>query len=233
MSIDYSYIDRNLEAVRRRIRNAAIAVGRSPDEITLLAAVKYATPEEIIRLRQLGVRAVGENRVQQLLEHEASGCLDGLDVHMIGTLQTNKVKYLPHHVSAVHSIDSEKLACELDLRAKKAGVVIDALIEINIGKEENKSGSMPEEVEALFEKTASLSSLRLRGFMTMAPVCADKSDYRKFFAETYRLSLDIWRKKPHNIEGEPWLSMGMSDSFEEAILEGSNIVRVGRGLFLK
>ncbi len=230
---DLSYIDRNVESVRRRIDTACAACGRRPDDITLLAAVKYATPDEIARLYDCGIRVVGENRVQQLLEHREAEGFDRFAVHFIGTLQTNKVKYIVGKVGLVESVDSEKLLAELDRQSKKLGVVTDVLCEINSGREENKSGVMPEAADEFCAKIGDFSSLRLRGFMTMAPNCQNKDDYRKFFSETYRLALDIWRKKPHNIEGDPIMSMGMSQSFEEAILEGADIVRVGRLLFEK
>ncbi len=230
---DLSYIDRNLERVRRRIDEACLACGRSPRDITLLAAVKYASPEEIGRLFELGVKTVGENRVQQLLEHRETAGLDRFGVHFIGTLQTNKVKYITGLVELVESVDSEKLLAELDRQSKKAGLVTDFLLEINSGREENKSGVLPEDAEAFCELFGKYTNVRWRGVMTMAPNCRNSAEYRKFFGETYRLALDIWRKKPHNIEGAPILSMGMSQSFEEAILEGADIVRVGRLLFEK
>lgn len=230
---DLSYIDRNVESVRRRIDAACAACGRRSEEITLLAAVKYAEPDEIDRLFHCGVTTVGENRVQQLVEHYESAGLDRFDVHFIGSLQTNKVKYLTSRVTLVESLDSLRLAAELDRQAKKAGIVTDVLCEINSGREENKTGVFPEAAEEFCAQLVEFSSIRLRGFMTMAPNCQNKDDYRKFFGETYRLALDIWRKNLHNIEEGPILSMGMSHSFEQAILEGATVVRVGRLLFEK
>ena len=203
------------------------------EPVTMLAAVKYAEPAEIEYLyRELGVRAVGENRVQQMLEHiEAIDC-EGLEFHFIGTLQTNKVKYIIDKVKMIHSLDSPKLAAEIDKQAKKHGIVMDVLVEVNCGEEENKSGLLPSEVEAFCLELPKFSSLRLRGFMTMAPKCEKKEDYLKYFQQTYAQVLDIWTKKLHNI-GRPIISMGMSDSFEEAIACGSDIVRIGRRLFVK
>ena len=230
---DLSYIDRNVEAVREKIEKAARAAGRDPEEITLLAAVKYAEPAEIQRLYDCGIRVVGENRVQQFTEHLEIDGYDRFGVHFIGTLQTNKVKYLVGKVDVIESVDSEKLAAEIDRISKKNGVVTDVLCEINSGREPNKSGVMPEDAEALCEKISNFSNLRLRGFMTMAPLGSTSDEYRKYFRETCRLSLDIWQKRVHNIKEGPILSMGMSQSFEKAILEGANVVRVGRGLFEK
>lgn len=230
---DLSYIDRNVERVREKIEKAARAAGRDPLEITLLAAVKYAEPDEIQRLYDCGIRTVGENRVQQYIEHSAIEGYDRFGVHFIGTLQTNKVKYLVGNVDVIESVDSERLAAEIDKVSKKKNTVTDVLCEINSGREPNKSGVMPEEALELCEKINDFPNLRLRGFMTMAPLGSTSDEYRKYFRETYRLSLDIWGKTVHNIGEIPTISMGMSGSFEEAILEGANIVRVGRSLFEK
>ena len=230
--MSYEYIERNLREVREKMDAACRRAGRE-EPVTMLAAVKYAEPAEIEYLyRELGVRVVGENRVQQMLEHiEAIDC-EGLEFHFIGTLQTNKVKYIIDKVKMIHSLDSLKLAAEIDKQAKKHGIVMDVLVEVNCGEEENKSGLLPSEVEAFCLELPKFSSLRLRGFMTMAPKCEKKEDYLKYFQQTYAQVLDIWTKKLHNI-GRPIISMGMSDSFEEAIACGSDIVRIGRRLFIK
>ena len=228
----YEYIERNLSEVREKIDAACKKVGRE-EPVTMLAAVKYAEPAEIEYLyRELGVKAVGENRVQQMLEHMESIDCEGLEFHFIGTLQTNKVKYIIDKVKMIHSLDSLKLAAEIDKQAKKHGIVMDVLVEVNCGEEENKSGLLPSEVESFCLALSDFSSLRLRGFMTMAPKCEKKEDYLKYFQQTYAQVLDIWTKKLHNI-GRPIISMGMSDSFEEAIACGSDIVRIGRRLFIK
>ena len=231
--MSFEYIDKNVSEVRERIEKAKARAGREDDNVMLLAAVKYAEPEEIEYLyHHAGVRQVGENRVQQLLSHiEAIDC-EGLEFHFIGTLQTNKVKYIIDKVSMIHSVDSVKLAAEIDRQAKKHGLTMDVLIEINSGEEESKSGVLPEELDALCDAVLGFENINLRGFMTMAPKCEKKEEYLKYFQQTYQQVLDIWTKKMHNIS-RPIISMGMSDSFEEAILSGSDIVRVGRRLFVK
>ena len=227
------YMDRNLAAIRSRMTASAEAAGRDPKDIQLIAAVKYVEPEELDYLcHTLGVRDIGENRVQQLLEHREQVDLSDVTVHFIGTLQTNKVKYIIDKVAMIHSLDSLKLAAEIDKQAKKHGLVMDVLVEVNCGEEENKSGLLPSEVEAFCLSLAQFSSIRLRGFMTMAPKCEKKEDYCKYFSQTCDQVLDIWTKKLHNID-RPIISMGMSESFEEAIGCGSSMVRVGRGLFVK
>lgn len=231
--MDFSYLDRNVAEIRGRIKQAELNSERKENDVTLLAAVKYADAAEIEYLiHTLGVRNIGENRVQQLLEHYEALDMSGVDIHFIGTLQTNKVKYIIDKVCMIHSLDSLKLAAEIDRQAKKHDTVMDVLVEINSGEEESKSGIMPSEAEEFCLSLSDFSGIRLRGFMTMAPKCDKKEEYLKFFGETYAKALDIWIKKLHNI-GRPILSMGMSESFEEAIACGSDIVRVGRSLFVK
>ena len=223
-----SYVDKNLAAIRERIDAAAKrSDGRA---VTLLAAVKYTDTEHINYLHSLGVNDIGENRVQQLLEHWESLNRENLRVHFIGTLQKNKVKYIIDKVSMIHSLDSISLAQEIEKQAAKRGIVMDVLVEINSGMEENKSGISPEDAAAFCEALGQFSHINLCGFMTMAPKCEKNEEYRKYFRKTSQLCLDIWQKTLHNI-GRPILSMGMSDSFEVAIEEGADIVRVGRALF--
>ena len=224
----YSYVDENLAAIRARIDAARERSGGR--EVTLLAAVKYTDTEHINYLHSLGVNDIGENRVQQLLEHWEALDRENLRVHFIGTLQKNKVKYIIDKVSMIHSLDSLSLAQEIEKQAAKHGIVMDVLVEINSGMEENKSGILPDEAAAFCESLGQFSHLNLRGFMTMAPKCEKNEEYRKYFCKTSQLCLDIWQKTLHNID-RPILSMGMSDSFEIAIEEGADIVRVGRALF--
>ena len=224
----FSYVDENLSAIRARIDEAARRSGGR--EVTLVAAVKYTDTDHINYLHSLGVNDIGENRVQQLLEHWDALNRENLRVHFIGTLQKNKVKYIIDKVSMVHSLDSLSLAQEIEKQAAKHGLVMDVLVEINSGMEENKSGISPDEAATFCEALTQFSHLNLRGFMTMAPKCEKNEEYRQYFRKTSQLCLDIWQKNLHNI-GRPILSMGMSDSFEVAIEEGADIVRVGRALF--
>ena len=231
--MSFEYIDCNVKQVKERINIAKERAGRKNDDVMLLAAVKYAEPAEIEYLyHHAGITHVGENRVQQLLAHREAIDCEGLDFHFIGTLQTNKVKYIIDKVSMIHSVDSVKLAKEIDRQAKKHGIVMDVLVEINSGAEESKSGVLPEELESFCEEISHFENINHKGFMTMAPKCEKKEEYLKYFQQTYQQVLDIWAKKRHNIN-RPIISMGMSDSFEEAIMCGSDIVRVGRRLFVK
>ena len=230
---DLSYMDANLAAVRARMDAAkARRTGEATEgEVTMLAAIKYTDAEHVNYLhRVLGVNDVGENRVQQLLERWDLLDREGLRIHFIGTLQSNKVKYIIDKVCMIHSLDSHSLAKEIERQAAKRGIVMDVLVEVNSGREENKSGLHPDEVENFCLSLAEYPHIRLRGFMTMAPKCEKIEDYRKYFQETSRQCLDIWRKKLHNID-RPILSMGMSDSFEPAIEEGATVVRIGGAIF--
>lgn len=229
--MDFSYLDRNMALVRERIDRAHAAAGRT-DEVTLIAAVKSGEVEEINYLHQnLGISHIGENRVQQLLDRYEKYDRVGLSIHFIGHLQTNKVKYIIDKVDMIHSLDSEKLAAEIDRQAQKHGIVMNVLVEINSGREENKSGVMPEDAEALCLSLKQYSGLRLCGFMTMAPVCETADAYRVYFDEVAQLANTLWQALGY--EGKPVISMGMSESFEPAIASGATAVRVGRKLFEK
>ena len=231
--MELGYLERNLQGIRERIRDAERKAGRKEHQVQLIAAVKYAEIEEIRELCRLGVCDLGENRVQQLLAHyEQLENREDLRIHFIGSLQTNKVKYIIDKVCMIHSLDSLKLAAEIDRQAQKHGLCMDVLVEINSGEEESKGGLAPAEVESFCLQLSEFSHIRLCGFMTMAPKCEKKEDYLKYFQQTYEQVLDIWTKKLHNID-RPILSMGMSESFEEAIACGSDMVRVGRSLFVR
>ena len=221
----------NVEAVQRGICEAAEKAGRNPAEVTLLAATKYASAEQMNALIALGVQDVGENRVQALLEKWDALDKENLRVHFIGSLQKNKVKYIADKVCMIHSLDSVELAREIDKQCKKHGRVMDVLVEINCAREENKGGVAPEDAEALCMALAEFEHVRLRGFMTMAPKSPEKAQYYKYFSETFALCLDIWTKKLHNIDIPMIMSMGMSDSYDVGIACGSTLVRVGSSLF--
>ncbi len=235
--MDYAYLNRNLTRVRTELEEAARAGGYDPATVTLMAAVKSADVGEINYLhRVLGVHAVGENRVQQLLERYEALDREGLSIHFIGSLQTNKVKYIIDKVDMIQSLDSERLAREIERQAARVGRVMDVLLEINSGHEEAKGGIPPEEAEAMAALVTGgeFPHLRLRGFMTMAPRCTD-AEYHGYFAATRRLATCIWEdlSEAGRVEGDMVLSMGMSESYRPAAAEGATLVRVGRGLFCR
>ena len=228
---DYSYIKRNLESIRARA-DAAAAASPYGQPYELLLATKYATADEINYAHTLGVGKIGENRVQSLLEKYDALHRDGLDIHFIGSLQKNKVKYIIDKVSMIESLDSLPLAEEIERQAAKHEKVMDCLIEVNIGREVQKGGVLPEDAADFAETVARFPHIRLRGIMTMAPKCTDISDYRRYFRESYHLFVDICAKKLHNAD-RYILSMGMSQSFEAALAEGATLIRVGRAAFEK
>ena len=227
-----SYMDQNFEEINARIRGAEARVGR--EGVRLVAAVKYTDAEHINYLhRELGVHDVGENRVQQLLEHWETVDREGLNFHFIGKLQTNKVKYIADKVDCIQSLDSDRLAREIEKQCAKIGRVMDVLIEINSGNEEAKSGIAPEEVKAFAHRVVSgeYPHLALKGFMTMAPKSTEE-EYRVIFRKTRLMCESLWSELP--MADEPMvMSMGMSESYIPAAAEGATMVRVGRGLFQK
>lgn len=223
-----SYIAENLEQVRGRIAAAERAVCREGCT-QMLAAVKYGSQEELCALLQAGVTCVGENRVQQLLDHWPLFEQSGTEVHFIGSLQTNKVKYIIDKVRMIHSVDSLRLATEIDRRAGAKGLVMDVLVEINGAREEAKSGILPEEAEALCAEILRMPALRLRGFMTMGPRFESEEGYRGYFTSVKEIGDGIWARL--KLKDAPVYSMGMSESVVPAILAGADIVRVGRRLF--
>ena len=225
----FAYMDENLSRITARIEAAKQRSGN--DDVCMLAAVKYTDAEHVNYLhRALGVNDIGENRVQQLLERWDTLDREDLRVHFIGTLQSNKVKYIIDKVCMIHSLDSLSLAKEIEKQAAKHDLVMDVLVEINSGAEANKSGISPADAEAFCRALRQFEHIRLRGFMTMAPKCEKIEEYRKYFRETSQQCIDIWQKKLDN-RGRPILSMGMSESFEIAIEEGATMVRIGRALF--
>ena len=231
--MDHSYIDKNLSRIKEQLESACRDVGRDAADVSIVAAVKSADAAEIDHLHlQLGICDVGENRVQQLLEHYEQINREGLRIHFIGTLQTNKVKYIVDKVHMIQSLDSAKLAVEIDKRCKKIGKIMDVLIEINSGEEENKSGISPAEAESFAVELKSLENIRLCGFMTMAPRCESDEKYRQYFRNTRLLCDRIWRETLGRTD-EMIMSMGMSESFVPAVMEGATVIRPGRSLFCK
>ncbi len=222
-------ISENYKRVTDRIENAVAR--RGGGGVTLLGATKTVPAEDVLFAASLGLRAAGENKQQEFTE-KYDLLSPVLDYQFIGHLQRNKAKYVVGKATLIQSVDSLRLAEEIDRLAKARGVSQDVLMEINIGREESKSGFLPEDASGIIDEFGKYTSLNLRGIMTMAPVCEKKDDYRKYFQETYAIFIDIYQKKSHNI-GDTILSMGMSDSFVEAIEEGSTLVRVGSAIFGK
>ena len=225
-----SSISENIQNIRREIDEAARLTGRTGADITLVAATKMNESDRVREAVAAGIDACGENRVQELLEKYEDGAYTGAPLHFIGTLQTNKVKYLVGKVSLIQSVNSEKLAAEISKCAIKHGIVQDILVEINIGGEESKSGADIENAHSLVQNIAKLPGVRVRRLMTIPPFSEDEEEQKSFFIKMKQLFIDIGAKKYDNISME-FLSMGMSGDYRNAILCGANMVRVGTGIF--
>ncbi len=220
-------ISEKLDIIKHNIFESAKKAGRSAQDILLLPVTKTRTPEEIMSAIDCGVRAIGENYVQELVgKYEVlAPYVD--EFHMIGHLQSNKVKYIADKVCLIHSVDSESLMKEIDKQAKKHGKVQNVLLEVNLTKEESKSGIYEEDLVRLFWESKKYPNLLVKGFMTMPPAGSSEDVLRRVFSKLYHLfsqfqceerSLDV-------------LSMGMSNDYQIAIEEGSTLVRVGSAIF--
>ena len=218
--MEYTIEDR-IAIVRDNIEKAAD--GR---EVTLVGVAKTKPPELIRRAIAAGLDTIGENYVQEIRDKTAAGAYDGACVHMIGHLQTNKVKYVAGRVDMIESVDSAALLGAISRRAVSLGVIQDVLIEVNIGGEASKTGIVPEVLPELFGAAAELPVVRVRGLMTIPP----PENSAAYFARMYHLFIDNIEKKYDNVIMD-FLSMGMSDDYEAAIREGANMVRVGSFIF--
>ena len=223
-------IAQNVAALRGRMEAAALAAGRNPGEILLCAATKMNDAERIREAVAAGVDCCGENRVQELLEKQPLGAYEGKPVHFIGHLQTNKVNKVVGRVDLIQSVDRPELLEAVNRTALRLGIRQDILLEVNIGAEPQKGGFSPEEVPALAARMADWPGVRLRGLMAIPPVSEKKGDNCKYFAKMRNLYIDIAAKKYDNVS-MVCLSMGMSDDFEDAIAEGSTMIRVGTAIF--
>ena len=221
----------NIEAVRAGLDAAAIAAGRDPSSITLLAATKTQTSDTIREAIAAGITVCGENRVQELTAHLAGSAYEGADIHFIGHLQTNKVKYVVGKVSLIHSVSSEKLLRAIGAQADKLGIVQDILLEINLAGEESKSGFAPEQALDAARTAANLQGVRLRGLMCIPPASGEKEENFQHFETLHQLAVDIRQKMEDNELNMDVLSMGMSGDYRDAVAAGSTCIRVGSALF--
>lgn len=198
----------------------------------LLLATKTRTPEEINFAISLGVDLIGENRVQELCDKYEKINKSGVEVHFIGALQTNKVKYIIDKVDMIHSLDRLSLAKEIDRQAAKIGKVMNVLCEINIGEEDSKSGVLLSDAEAFLMEMSKFKNLRVCGLMSIPPIMKDISTQKEYFQKIMDLYIDISAKKIDNIDMSV-LSIGMSSDFDLAIECGSNLIRIGTAAFGK
>jgi len=226
---DAQKIRNNLDKVRERINNAALRSGRRPEDILLVAVSKTVGAEAIETAIEEKILDFGENRVQELLK-KYDIFKEGCNWHLIGRLQTNKVKYIIDKVTMIHSLDRPELAEEIQKRAMACNRTVDVLIQVNVSGEETKAGISPEEVYDFAVKMSRYPNIRVKGLMTIAPYTEDPESVRWIFRRLKNISVDIGRENIDNIDMQ-YLSMGMSHDFEVAVEEGANIVRIGSSIF--
>ena len=224
-----TYLKENFQSVEARIQAACNRAGRSRKEVTLIAVSKTKPVEMLQTIYDAGSRDFGENKVQEMCDKIEQLPTD-IRWHMIGHLQTNKVKYIVGRVSLIHSVDSLHLAQEIEKQAAKLDVIVPILIEVNIAEEESKFGIHKEETISLVREVAALPHIRIQGLMTIAPYVENPEDNRTYFRGIKQLSVDIARENIDNVSMD-CLSMGMTGDYEVAIEEGATMVRVGTGIF--
>jgi hypothetical protein len=221
-------LEKRICEIKGKINDAAKKSGRKGEDVTLIAVTKYVDDEIIKKTLNLGLNNFGESRAQCFLNKYEN--VSNVNWHFIGRLQTNKVKYIVDKVCLVHSLDRIELANEINRLASKRNVIVDTLVQVNISGESTKAGIRPEYCEEFLEKLSKLINIKVRGLMTVSPFIKKKDEIRQNFAKLNKLFIDITRKKIHNVNMD-YLSAGMTNDFETAIEEGSNMVRIGTGLF--
>ncbi len=226
----YKAIEENLKIIRSDIAEAAFKSGRNADEILLMAVTKTVESRFINHAIDNGIGLIGENKVQEFLLKESELRLDNCKAHLIGHLQSNKVKKIAGKVDTIQSVDSVSIAKEIGKRSSEIGFETKILLEVNVGNESSKFGFNYDEV---YEKACEISEIKgisVDGLMCVAPICEKEAEIRRIFSNMHRLFIDIRSKKRDNINMNV-LSMGMSGDYKEAILEGANLVRIGSSIF--
>ena len=223
-------ISENLKFIRNKINEAAVKSGRDENAVRFMAVTKTVDPVYINHAINCGIDLIGENKVQEFLSKKDALRLDGVEKHLIGHLQSNKVRKIITEVDLIQSVDSLSLAQEIERQAEKNNMLANVLVEINVGGEESKTGLDKSLLAETVAQIAEMKHIRIKGLMTIPPICGSSSELTKFFNEMYNLFIDIGAQKLDNVSMEI-LSMGMSGDYEEAILCGSNLVRVGSAIF--
>jgi pyridoxal phosphate enzyme (YggS family) len=221
--------DENYSRIRHEMAEAALRAGRDPAEVRLLAAVKMVLPEVINYAVQQGLDLIGDNRIQEMVEKRPL-LVNEPEHHFIGHLQTNKVRNLIGKIDMIESVHSLKLAREIAKQSAAADVTTDVLLEVNIGREESKSGFFTEELDEAVAQIAEMDGIKVRGLMTIPPICQTNCEICAYFEKMQKVFIDFSDKRIDNISME-YLSMGMSGDFNEAIGFGANIIRIGTALF--
>lgn len=222
--------DDNFKRINEEIAAAALRSGREPGAVTLLAATKTVETEVINHAIQNGLRAMGENRVQEYLSKYDALIKDNCIRHFIGRLQSNKVKYIVDKVSCVQSVDSVKLASEIAKHSEKRKIVTGILVEVNIGSEQSKGGIQPVNLHEFIDEIRGFSGICIKGLMCIPPIAANSAESCRSFSKMHQYYVDMRSKKIDNVCMET-LSMGMSDDYVQAIEQGATMVRIGSALF--
>ena len=224
-----SSIKENIENINAKIEAACQRSGRKREEVLFLVVSKTIDVPRIKEAVACGMTSLGENKAQEIMDkYEPMG--EGIKWHLIGHLQTNKVKYIIDKVELIHSVESIKLAEEISKRAVAKGVTANILLEVNVAGEESKFGIKPEECEQMVREISVMPNIVIKGLMTVAPAVENEEENRKYFRQMKQLLVDINSKKIDNVNMTE-LSMGMTGDYEVAIEEGATIVRIGTGVF--
>ncbi len=228
------FIKKNIDDIKEQIKKTSKKIGEDANKVTLVAITKTIPYKIMIETNKLGINDLGENKVQELCKKHPEVEKENSKVkwHFVGHLQTNKVKNIIDKVDLIHSVDSYKLALEIDKRAKQINKIMDILVQVNLAKEESKFGISIEECDDLINLISKLQNIKVTGLMTIAPYSNNPEDSRKYFRKLKKLSIDIEAKNYDNVYMNN-LSMGMSGDFVVAIEEGANIIRIGTALFGK
>ncbi len=223
-----SQITDNITDIRQEIADTCKKLGKKPEEVQLIAVTKTIEPERINEAIANGITDIGENKVQEIMDKYT--LVSPINWHMIGHLQTNKVKYIIDKVKLIHSLDRISLAEEIQKRAERINRAVDVLVQVNIGQEETKSGIEPDEVYDFVAALRSFSYIQVKGLMTVAPYKEDPEEVRPYFNTMKEVFERIRAKNLPGIEMK-YLSMGMTNDYKVAIEEGANIIRVGTAIF--
>lgn len=222
-------ISENMELIKENIKKACERSGRCPDDITLIAVTKTKPVEMLQAAYDAGSRDFGENKVQEIMAKEPLPPGD-IHWHMIGHLQKNKVRPIIDKVLMIHSVDTVELAEQIEKEAAKKDLIMDILLEVNVAKEDSKTGFYVEETMEAVTEIACFSHIHIRGLMTIAPFVANSEENRDIFKKLYQLCVDIKSKNIDNVSMDV-LSMGMTGDYEIAVEEGATMIRVGTGIF--
>lgn len=223
-------IKENTNEIIKKVDEAAKRSNRKLEDITIISVTKTVGIDKINKVVDCGITNLGENRVQELINKFDNLIDNNVKWHMIGHLQTNKVKYIIDKVKLIHSLDSIKLAKEIDKKSKDNNIISKVLIEMNVGEEESKFGINPNDIETFLNELEQFNNIKICGLMTVAPYCQNSEEIRWIFKKMKEIFDNISNHKYKNTEMK-YLSMGMTNDFEIAIEEGANMVRIGTGFF--